>query len=160
MPDAARIYCFDTSALIHAWVRAYPPKHFSGLWKELDGLIAAERMLSSVEVYNELKKKDDELADWAKSRKNELFREIDSLVQGAVVTLMRKYPKLVDTNKGKSGADPFVIAQAMSANPMFIVVTQEDGGSQARPKIPYVCAQEGVTCMCILDVIQAENWSF
>jgi hypothetical protein len=58
---AAHIYCFDTSALIHAWIRAYPPKHFGSLWKQLDGLIAVGRMLSSVEVYNELKKKDDEL---------------------------------------------------------------------------------------------------
>ncbi len=160
MPIAAHIYCFDTSALIHAWIRAYPPKHFGSLWKQLDGLIATGRMLSSVEVYNELKKKDDELASWAKDRKDELFREIDDPVQDAVVALMRMYPKLVDTSKGKSGADPFVIAQAMGANPMLIVVTQEDGGSEARPKIPYVCAQQGITCMRILDVIQAENWSF
>lgn len=117
-------------------------------------------MLSSVEVFNELKRKDDELADWAKNRRNELFREIDELVQEAVVAVMGAYPKLVDTAKGKSGADPFVIAQAMSANPTLIVVTQEEGGSEARPKIPYVCAQQGITCMGILDLIQAENWSF
>jgi hypothetical protein len=73
---------------------------------------------------------------------------------------MRKYPKLIDTSKGKSGADPFVIAQAMVANPMLVVVTQEDGGSAARPKIPYVCAQQSLTCIPILNVIQAENWSF
>ncbi len=160
MPTAAHIYCFDTSALIHAWIRAYPPKHFGSLWNQLDGLIAAGRMLSSIEVYNELKKKDDELASWAKDRKDELFREIDGPVQDAVVVLMHAYPRLVDTSKGKSGADPFVIAQAMGANPMLIVVTQEDGGSELRPKIPYVCAQQGITCMRILDVIQMENWSF
>jgi hypothetical protein len=128
VPIAAHIYCFDTSALIHAWIRAYPPKHFGSLWKQLDGLIAAGRMVSSVEVYNELKKKDDELAGWAKDRKDEIFREIDDPVQVAVVMLMRTYPKLVDTSKGKSGADPFVIAQAMGANPTHVVVTQEDGG--------------------------------
>jgi hypothetical protein len=160
VPIAPHIYCFDTSALIHAWIRAYPPKHFGSLWEQLDGLISAGRIFSSIEVYNELKKKDDELAGWAKDRKDEFFREIDNPVQDAVAMLMRKYPKLVDTSKGKSGADPFVIAQAMAANPMLIVVTQEDGGSAARPKIPYVCAQQGITCMRVLDVIQAENWSF
>src|SRR5690606_32601119 len=40
------IYCFDTSAWVHAWVRAYPPTSFPGLWAELGRLVAAGRLLS------------------------------------------------------------------------------------------------------------------
>jgi len=154
------IYCIDTSSLMHAWRRAYPPKRFRGLWAELEALIDAGRLLASIEVYNELRKKDDDLFAWAKARKEALFREIDEDVQDQVVRLMGTYPKLVDTAKGKSGGDPFVIAQALAARPRLIVVTQEAGGSEQSPKIPFVCAREGLRCIDLLTLIDDEDWSF
>jgi hypothetical protein len=154
------IYSIDTSALVHGWRRAYPPKRFSALWAKIDELIEQGRLVASIEVLHELEKKDDDVFAWAKERKATLFREIDEDVQGAVVFLMQTYPKLVDTGKGKSGGDPFVIAQAMAANPRHVVVTQEAGGSNERPKIPFVCQAEGVECIDLLSLIEAEDWSF
>jgi hypothetical protein len=154
------IYCFDTSALLHAWRRAYPPKRFPGLWGAFDQLIADGRMIASIEVFHELVKKDDDAYAWAKERKESLFRDIDDEVQAAVVFLMATYPKLVDTSTGKSGGDPFVIALALTNQPEFVVVTQEAGGSGKSPKIPFVCQQEGVTCIDLLTLIEMEDWSF
>lgn len=34
--DETLIYSVDSSALIHAWRRAYPPKHFRGFWNAVD----------------------------------------------------------------------------------------------------------------------------
>jgi len=153
-------YSIDTSALVHGWRRAYPPKRFAGLWIKIDELIDGGRLLASIEVFNELEKKDDEIFTWAKDRKTTLFREIDDDVQGAVVYLMQKYPRLVDTSKGKSGADPFVIAQAIASDPAHTIVSQEAGGSNDRPKIPFVCQAEGLTCIDLLALIEAEDWSF
>ncbi len=154
------IYCIDTSSLLHAWRRAYPPKRFNGLWTALDRLIDDARLLATIEVYHELKKKDDDIFEWSKVRKEALFREIDDDVQVEVVRIMQKYPKLVDTGKGKSGGDPFVIAQALAADPPLVVVTQEAGGSAEKPRIPYVCDQEGVRHMNLLKLIEEEDWSF
>ena len=154
------IYCVDTSSLMHAWRRAYPPKRFPAVWRQLEALIEAGRLLASIEVYNELRRKDDDLFEWAKARKEALFREIDEDVQVHVIRLMRTYPKLVDTAKGKSGGDPFVIAQAVAASPTLIVVTQEAGGSEQSPKIPFVCAREGVRCIDLLTLIDEEDWTF
>ncbi len=89
-----------------------------------------------------------------------MFREIDDDVQDAVVRVMRAYPKLVDTGKGKSGADPFVIAQALAARPRLVVITQEAGGSAEKPKIPFVCDQEGIRHIELLTLIEEEDWSF
>jgi hypothetical protein len=40
------------------------------------------------------------------------------------------------------------------------VVTQEQGGTEDKPRIPYVCRRLGVECMTLLDVIRAETWTF
>lgn len=158
--DSLPVYCFDTSALVHAWRRAYPPKRFPGLWTAFDNLIQDGRMLASIEVYNELEKKDDDIFAWAKLRKEAMFVEIDDEVQAHVVALMATYPKLVDTAKGKSGGDPFVIALAMSVTPHLTVVTDEKGGSGKSPKIPYVCNQEGIASVNLLTLIDNEDWVF
>lgn len=157
---AKPVYSIDTSCLVHGWRRAYPPKRFSGLWARIDDLIGEGRLVASIEVYNELEKKDDEIFAWAKERKEALFREIDDDVQGAVVHIMATYPKLVDTGKGKSGGDPFVIAQALAGDPVLTVVSQEKGGTADKPRIPFVCQAEGVPCIDLLELIEAEDWSF
>lgn len=154
------VYCIDTSALLHAWRRAYPPRRFAGLWSALDALIDDGRLVATIEVYHELEKKDDEVFAWAKERKETLFREIDDDVQSHVIRLMRDYPRLVDTKKGKSGGDPFVIAQALSGKPILTVISQEKGGSFNSPNIPVVCNAEGVRVIELLDVIEEEDWTF
>lgn len=156
---AGCVYCIDTSALLHAWHRAYPPKRFPKLWEAIDQLIDDQRMIASLEVYFELQKKDDEVSEWAKARKDTLFRDIDEDSQAAVVEIMTKYPRLVDTKTGKSGADPFVIALAMCP-PVSTVVTQEGGGSPQSPKIPTVCQLEGIACISVLEMIDNEDWVF
>jgi len=156
----ADVYSIDTSSLLHAWRRAYPPKRFPALWNAIDGLVDEGRLVASLEVFNELQKKDDDVCGWAKERKDALFRDIDEDVQNAVVYIMATYPKLVDTSTGKSGGDPFVLAVAMSAEPACVVVSQEMGGSERSPKIPYVCQREGLDCINLLQLIEREDWSF
>ena len=160
MPARASIYCFDTSSLLHAWRRAYPPKRFPAVWGALEALIDEGRMVASIEVFNELAKKDDDACIWAKAHKEAFFHEIDDDVQNAVVYIMATYPKLVDTSTGKSGGDPFVLALALANHPKFIVVTEEQGGSAKSPKIPSVCGAEGMPCISLLDLIEQEDWTF
>lgn len=74
--------------------------------------------------------------------------------------VMARYPRLVDTVKGKSGADLFVIAPAICANPQLVVVHQESGGSITSPKIPFVCDQKHVRNIDLLTLIDEEGWTF
>lgn len=152
-------YCIDTSSLVQAWVRAYPIRYFEPLWDKIDELIKDGRLFSSIEVLNELEKRDDDLFAWAKDRKD-IFLELDDEPgQDKMAHLMGGYPRLVDTRKNKSIADPFVIAIAAIADPPLTVITEENAtGNIEKPKIPDVCVAEGLESMKFLDLIVQEDW--
>ena len=150
------VYSVDSSALIHAWRRAYPPENFPPFWDRLDGLIAAKRLYSSIEVLNELKRKDDDLHDWCKKRSG-LFLPIDDTLQDHVIEIMGTYPRLGDTVTGRSGADPFVIGLARKHDPEWVVVSEENPGKQ---RIPDVCKAENIRCIRLLQLIKEEGWVF
>lgn len=76
------------------------------------------------------------------------------------VTFMGTYPRLVDTVKGKSGGDPFVIALARVRHGKIIVVSEEDFGKKDSPRIPDVCRAEGIGCYKLADFIEDRDWSF
>lgn len=155
--DTLTIYSADTSALIHGWRRIYRPMNFPIIWDRLERLIEEGRLKASIEVYNDIKKKDDELFKWCKVRKENLVVEIDDKIQVHVVRIMRLYPRLVDTVKNRSGSDPFVIALAASTEPPMTVVTEEFSG---KLRIPDVCKAENIPCCGLADLIERENWKF
>ena len=48
-------YCIDTSSLVHAYQRSYPPDVLPALWDEkLDELIEAGQLVSPYDVLEEL----------------------------------------------------------------------------------------------------------
>jgi hypothetical protein len=153
---AGLVYSVDSSALIHAYRRIYRPKNFGFVWEGFDTLIAEGRFKSSIEVYNELQKKDDELFAWCKERKETMFVELDDTTQALVGKIMAAHPKLVDTTKGRSGADPFVMALAQSTNPQMTVVTEEYPGKE---RIPDVCDAQKIDYCGIADLIEKEDWT-
>ena len=152
-------YCIDTSALIHAWRRAYPIRNFRPVWSQVDILIEEERLYSSIEVLLELEKRDDDLYQWAKERQD-IFIDIEGdELQIQMAHLLGGYPRLVDTRKNRSGADPFVVGLAALRDPPLVVVTQEGPTNNIeKPHIPDVCVAEGIECINILDLITREDW--
>lgn len=152
---AGIVYSIDTSSLLHGWSRVYRPRNFGFVWERLEALAAAGRLRASIEVLNEIAKKDDELFSWCKERRAALFVELDDVCLGHVSRIMTKYPRLVDTAKGRSGGDPFVIALAATGSPRMTIVTEEQPGKM---KIPDVCMAEGLRCMGLADLIENEDW--
>jgi hypothetical protein len=120
-------------------------------------LIEEGRLRASIEVYNDLEKKDDELFKWCKERKEKLVVEIDGNIQAHVARIMAAYPRLVDTVKGRSGSDPFAIALAASDNPTMTVITEEHAG---KVRIPDVCNAEKIAFCGLADLIEREDWKF
>jgi hypothetical protein len=154
---ALTVYSVDSSALIHGWRRIYRPKNFGFVWERLAGLVGEGRLRASIEVYNDLEKKDDELFKWCKERKEGLIVEIDDEIQAHVARIMSTYPRLVDTVKGRSGSDPFVIALAATTKPPMVVVTEEFAG---KIRIPDVCEAEKIEHCGLADLIEREDWRF
>ena len=153
---ADNLYSIDTSALLHAWRRAYRPKNFPNFWRQMDKLILDSRAVMSIEVYNEIQKKDDDVSVWCKERKDKLVVDLDEPCQQEVRRILAAHPRLMDTKKGRNAADPFAIALA-STGDKKIVLTQESLGPT---KITGVCDAEKIKWLHLADFIEAEKWSF
>lgn len=150
-------YCFDTSALIECWSRSYPPDVFPGLWERMDELVQYAQVVSPDEVKVELAKQEDDLCRWVNARPHMLL-PLDEGLQLATAAVLRDHPLLMKATKNRNGADPFVIAAA-SLNGLT-VVTEEQGGTDSKPKIPSVCAKLGVPCIGVLQFLREQGWTF
>lgn len=151
-----RLYSVDTSAFLHAWNRAYRPRNFPNFWKRMDGLVLARRACMSIEVYKEIQKKDDDVAKWCKERYENLVLDLDEPCQHEVARIMGAHPRMVDTKKGRSSADPFCVALANTGE-RKTVLTQESVGPT---KITGVCDVEKVRWRFLADFIEDEGWTF
>ncbi|PKB63446.1 MAG: hypothetical protein BZY80_07175 [SAR202 cluster bacterium Io17-Chloro-G2] len=150
-------YSIDTSSIIHARRRAYPPDIFPSLWDRIEGLIQEHTLVATEEVLHELERQDDEIYRWA-SRQTEMFIPIDREIQPIVSGILLQHPNLIDVRRNRSGADPFVIALAIHRG--STVVTQEvPTNHPSRPHIPDVCAAVSIPCINILQLIREQGWS-
>ncbi len=161
MPLTAKsLFSFDSSAFIHAWHRAYRPKNFPSFWTNLEEEVEQGLVVASVEVLSELERKDDDIHKWCKRLSAKLTVEVDDVQQHHMQHIMGTYPRLVDTVKGKSGGDPFVIAVARCEKARIAVVSEEDFGKKDSPRIPDVCKAEGIKCYKLADFIDSRGWTF
>ncbi len=122
------MHCVDTSGWLDGWRRYYPRDVFPSVWDAIE-----------------------------ESRKQMLMAP-EKPIQEIVAQLLSKYPRLVDTLKNRSQADPFVIATAIFRR--ATVVTGELGGTPTRPRIPDVCQAEGVRCMNFLEMLREFGLTF
>jgi uncharacterized protein DUF4411 len=144
-------FCVDTSSWLDGWHRYYPRDVFPSLWQNVEERVSGREIVASEEVYVEVQKKDDDLHAWMKQRKLMLIPANES-IQRRVAGVLVRYPRLVDTLKGRSQADPFVIATAFETS--SIVVTGESFGTVTKPRISFVCQQLGIRCITFLDMIR------
>jgi len=152
------IYCVDTSAWLDGWARDYPPDVFPSLWDKLAECVTSGALRYSEEVYVELEKKDDGLHDWLKSRKEGLVY-IDEKIQRIALELLEAHPRLVDTHRNRSQADPFVIATAEHLKAV-VVTGEKPRGKLDIPKIPDVCGARGIRCITFLEMLRELEWKF
>lgn len=138
-------YCLDTNIFIEAWNKYYSMVRCPDYWNILDNLAQDETVFSTEEVKNEIVKADDALADWVKSR-DYFFKDISIDVQKNLRCIMRDFPLLVNSQSGRSGADPWVIAHAMTEN-ATVVTKEELTNSTKRYRIPDVCKHYGMKCI-------------
>jgi len=151
-------YSIDTSAVLDGWRRHYPIEVFPTLWDRLAELISDGSLQATEEVRIELEKRDDEVFEWCNSQ-NELFVSIDEDIQDHVSSMLQRFPKLIDTRRNRSSADPFVIGLAM-VNSFSVVTGERPTGSVDRPNIPDVCDAFDITTLSLLDLIRIEGWRF
>lgn len=133
--NSNKAYIIDACALIDA-SKNYPldMKAFNSIWEKISELFEQGKLLSSSEIFNEVKDKD--LSNWLKHYKKS-FLPLDENIQRRTTEVLKQFPNIININKNKkssSNGDPFLIATAIERG--GIVVTNEKGGPN---KIPDVC---------------------
>ena len=149
-------YSVDTSAFMDGWARYYPPDVFPHLWERLESLTGAGHLRASGEVLLELERKTDDLLEWVKAQSG-LFVPLDEATQRKASEVLERFPLLIDANRGRSGADPFVIGLAM-ARDCIVVTGERKASSLRRPRVPDVCEALGVECIPLVELIRKEGW--
>lgn len=150
-------YSIDTSGFLDAWVRNYPEDVFPTIWQQMDTAAKDGTILASDEVLRELERKEDGAHNWMKDRP-EMIVSLDAEIERHVRQIMQRYPRLVDTKKGRSGGDPFVIAVARVRG--ITVITAENATRKLDvPRIPDVCGDLGIRCIRLLDFFREQKWS-
>ena len=152
-------YSIDTSSLIEGWHRLYPPDVFEGVWERLNELIDAGELIATEEVLYDVEKKEDSLYQWLRQREK-LFKEVGDEIQVAVAKILARFPRLLDTRRGRSGSDPFVIALAMVEKCTTVVTQESQTNNPDKPNIPDACIAFGIKPITLLDLIRAKGWKF
>jgi Domain of unknown function (DUF4411) len=151
-------YCFDTSALIHAWVRAYPIEIFPSFWAKFAIEISNGHIFVPNDVLIELDKKDDGLLVWLKVQlPDSAIIDLDENVQKYLRKIMDEHPKIVSTGNSRNAADPIVIAVSKAYG--LIVVSQEaKSANPERTKIPNVCEKQNLECIDLMEFIRRSSF--
>ena len=159
------VYIIDTSSLIEL-NKHNPMDIYQTPWKKMNGLVKSGRLYAPKEVFDEINRFDDVLAEWAKNN-SEMFIDPTEEQIKIAQEILKKYPSLIKKGK-RYAADPWVIALAieMIRSPQTtlvevkrIVVTEEKIRGN-RVRIPYVCQEYTVKAIDILDMFRMEGWKF
>ena len=155
------IFCLDTNIFIQAWNGYYAIDFFPDYWDSLDQLAQQGVVFATEEVKREIEDTDDELKKWISS-KEYFFKPIDDAVQECLIEVFKDphHRRLIDSVKGRSKADPWVIAHAMAED--AVVVTKEEYAppETARIRIPNVCDDLGIEWINDYELIRQLGLSF
>lgn len=152
------LYSFDTSSLLNGRRDLLPPEVFRSLWSNIEAMIPGGEIRAIDVVRDELRRRDDAVAQWARSQ-TALFVALDADIQRATRDTLAHHQKLMGKGGGRNAADPFVIGLARARD--GIVVTEETlSGNLDRPRIPDVCEALAVPWLNLIGFVQAQGWSF
>ena len=120
-----------------------------GFWAFIDEQAASKEIATSSLVYDELvTETDDELAKWARDRKDgPLFVRPSETVESALTRIADHVKSAYAANQARDflhGADPWVIAHALADGGSVVSLEREVPPTSKKAKIPNVCEHFGV----------------
>lgn len=153
------IYCIDTSSLVTAWRFTYPYDNFKSLWEKIAGIAKKGRLITPMEVFEEIKKKDDELFKWI-NQYEMMFHELNEDSQIFISDILSKFDRLINIDSPAVQADPQVIALAGEKGAIVVTEEKPDNATKKKTKIPTVCNHYNIQWMSLIQVIKKEKWNF
>lgn len=159
------VYLLDANVFIQAHRLHYGFDFCPAFW---DWLIQKndEKVVFSIEaICNELTRGDDDLSNWVKSHKKELFLLPDQITVSkfSVVSQWANNPTLnyqqTAINEFLSVGDYFLVCHALG-HQMTVVTHEIASNSKKKIKIPDVCQALGVPFLSPFEMLRREKASF
>lgn len=156
MRESHQRYCLDANVLINAWNQYYHRDFCPDYWIELARFGHSQRIFLAEMVAEEINRVDDGLAAWVKGRGIPIY-PIDEQITHIISQIYAKdsrHQLLVDATKGRSLADPWVIAHAIALRACVVTKENKETQSETKVKIPNVCENMGIRCITDFDMIR------
>ena len=133
------------------------PDVFTSIWNKISDIVRSNTLLATEEVLFELEKNDDGIFfEWAKNHAS-MFVPLNDGIQVEVASILNSYPRLVDTRRERSGADPFVLALAKMES-LTVITSEKLTGRLDKPNIPDACTALGIRCLHPLEMFRELGW--
>jgi hypothetical protein len=167
MTDRTLFY-IDTSALIRVF-RFYPKELVKSMWKRLEKLFTSGIMISHIFVYEEIttEAKNSDFLSKCITPLRSCFKRTTFTQANLVKKIIEEFPGIIDVQKEKNQADPWLIALAIerkgeldlfSSSKKLYLVSEE---SEIKPfRIPAVCKKYGINHINLEGFYKMQDWSF
>ena len=162
------IFLLDANVLIDANRDYYPIERVPEFWEWLVFMGDSGEIKIPIEVLEEIKNGDDELARWAKREETKaaLLLDEEADIQLVQRVLKEGYAEdLTDDEVEKLGRDPFLIAYALKFNDIRCIVTTEVSKpkkERANRHVPNVCDDFGISWCHTFEFVRVlgfnTNW--
>jgi len=149
-------YCLDANVLIVPWNSYYSKKICPDYWQLLEKLGHSERVFIPQAVEDEIIRTQDQLAQWLKGSGIPVYPIEDPVLQ-CLTKMFETDPlheHLVDNIKGRSLADPWVIAHAMDQQACVVTKEKKQIAKTDRIRIPNVCEKMDLRCIDDFQLIE------
>jgi hypothetical protein len=137
------LFCLDANVFIQAKNGPYAFDILPRFWSWLDEMIAAQTICSSSMVLRELEEGEDELARWAKERRDSgFFVSPSQEAQSALADISAYVVSNFEPQHAQTfldGADPWVIAQSKTDSSTVVTHEARAGLGSKKVKIPNIC---------------------
>jgi hypothetical protein len=159
------IYLLDANVLIDANRDYYPTDRVPEFWEWLVHQGQADSVKMPIEIYEEIRDGNDDLAVWAKEDAVESALLLDEAADPALVSEITEQgyaSDLTDDEIVKVGRDPFLISYALSDLANRTIVTTEvskPGRQRANRHIPDVCSTFSIRCRNTFEFARELNFS-
>jgi len=162
MKSESPIFCIDTNVFV-LFYRFYPRTIAPDLWDNLETLFSEGRIISHKIVFDEIchdLKNPDEIAKWI-IPKESYFEPINQRQTILLPEILRFSPNLIDYNREREQADPWLIAMMIEKNELndncsYIMVSNESKNSPK--KVPAACKNFNIECIDLIEFFEINNW--
>lgn len=151
-------YLLDANTYIQAKLQYYGMDFCPAYWDWLDARFVAGEVGSIEFIGKELKDGDDDLAKWAKARKEHFIKHEDDATQEVYAEIanfvMEQDYNAAERDRFLEKGDPWLISKAKTLGATLVTQEATVSPGSKKVKIPNICVEFGVRSITTFDMLR------